>query len=46
MLRGQLVKARHKLLKAYELEPHNPTVLNNLQLLSSSERYIRRDDVR
>jgi Flp pilus assembly protein TadD len=44
MLRGRLVEARRKLLKAYEREPHNPTILNNLKLLNSSERYIRRDD--
>ena len=44
MLRGRLVEARRKLLKAYRREPHNPTVLNNLKLLDSSERYIRRDD--
>jgi Flp pilus assembly protein TadD len=43
MLRGKLVEARRKLLKAYEREPQNPTVLNNLQLLNSSERVIRRD---
>jgi Flp pilus assembly protein TadD len=43
MLRGRFVEARRKLLKAYEREPNNPTVLNNLKLLDSSERYIRRD---
>jgi Flp pilus assembly protein TadD len=43
MLRGHLVEARRKLLKAYEREPQNPTVLNNLKLLNSSERIIRRD---
>jgi Flp pilus assembly protein TadD len=43
MLRGKLVEARHKFLKAYEREPQNPTVLNNLKLLDSSERIIRRD---
>jgi len=43
MLRGKFVEARRKLLKAYEREPHNPTVLNNLKLLDSSERYVRRD---
>src|SRR6266700_2528905 len=36
MLRGDLVRARRKFLKAYEREPNNPTVLNNLQLLNSS----------
>jgi len=43
MLRGKFVEARRKLLKAYEREPNNPTVLNNLKLLESSERYVRRD---
>lgn len=43
MLRGHLVAARRKLHKAYEREPHNPTVLNNLKLLDSSERILRRD---
>jgi Flp pilus assembly protein TadD len=43
MLRGRFAEARHKLLKAYEREPQNPTVLNNLKLLDSSERIIRRN---
>jgi tetratricopeptide (TPR) repeat protein len=43
MLRGRLVEARRKLLKAYEREPQNPTIVNNLELLNSSERVIRRD---
>ena len=43
MLRGKLVEARRKFLKAYEREPHNPTVINNLRLLNSSQRLIRRD---
>ena len=43
MLRGHLAQARRKLLKAYEREPQNPTVLNNLKLLNSSARIIRRD---
>ncbi len=43
MLRGRLVEARRKFLKAYEREPNNPTVINNLELLNSSERIIRRD---
>jgi Flp pilus assembly protein TadD len=42
MLRGDLVRARRKFLKAYEREPNNPTVLNNLQLLNSSYKYIQR----
>ena len=43
MLRGNLKQARRKLLKAYEREPANPTIVNNLELLNSSERVIRRD---
>ena len=43
MLRGKLVEARRKFLKAYEREPNNPTVINNLRLLNSSQRLIRRD---
>jgi Flp pilus assembly protein TadD len=43
MLRGKLVEARRKFLKAYEREPNNPTVVNNLRLLNSSQRLIRRD---
>ena len=42
MLRGDLVKARAKFLKAYEREPNNPTILNNLQLLNSSSRFVQR----
>jgi len=42
MLRGDLVKARRKFLKAYEREPNNPTVNNNLLLLNSSYKYIQR----
>jgi Flp pilus assembly protein TadD len=36
MLRGDLGKARAEFLKAYELDPTNPTVINNIQLLNSS----------
>jgi Flp pilus assembly protein TadD len=43
MLRGRFIEARRKFLKAYEREPNNPIVLNNLKLLDSSERFIRRD---
>src|SRR2546425_8770885 len=42
MLRGNLVAARRKFLKAYEREPNNPTVNNNLLLLNSSYKYIQR----
>jgi Flp pilus assembly protein TadD len=42
MLRGDLVNARRKFLKAYEREPNNPTIANNLQLLNSSSRFFQR----
>ncbi len=42
MLRGDLVNARKKFLRAYEREPNNPTIVNNLQLLNSSSRFIQR----
>jgi Flp pilus assembly protein TadD len=42
MLRGDLARARAKFLKAYELAPDNPVVLNNLELLNTSYRYIQR----
>jgi Flp pilus assembly protein TadD len=43
MLRGDLGAARVKLLKAYEREPNNPTILNNIKLLNSSYKYITRE---
>jgi Flp pilus assembly protein TadD len=45
MLRGDLVNARRKFLKAYEREPGNPTIANNLQLLNSSSAFIQRAPV-
>jgi len=42
LLRGDLGKARAKFLKAYQLDPTNPTVINNLQLLNASYRFIER----
>lgn len=42
MLRGDLTKARRKFAKAYELEPDNPTVINNLRLLNGSRKFIER----
>lgn len=42
MLRGDLVKARAKFLKALAKEPNNPIIRNNLALLSSSKRFIQR----
>lgn len=40
MLRGDLVRARRKFLKAYDLDPTNPTIINNLELLNGSHRFI------
>jgi Flp pilus assembly protein TadD len=42
LLRGKLQDARRNFLKAYELAPNDPTVANNLQLLSSSVQNIER----
>src|SRR6267378_3898577 len=39
MLRGNLVAAREKFLRAYEREPNNPMIVNNLKLLNSSYKY-------
>lgn len=45
ILRGDIVTARKKLLKAYEREPNNPIILNNLKLLNSSANVIRRPEL-
>lgn len=42
MLRGNLVSARRDLLKAYQREPGNPIIINNLKLLDGSHRFIER----
>ena len=42
LLRGDLAKARAKFLKACQLDPTNPTVVNNIQLLNSSYRFVER----
>jgi Flp pilus assembly protein TadD len=42
MLRGDFVKARKYLLKAYAQEPRNPVIINNLKLLDGSEHSIER----
>ncbi len=42
LLRGDLKKARFLLLKAYELEPDNPYIANNVALLGQSEKSIKR----
>ena len=42
MLRGDLQGARRKFLKSYELDPSNPTITNNLELLNASRRNVQR----
>ena len=42
MLRGDLNAARAKFRKAYQREPHNPTIVNNIQILNSKEQAPRR----
>ena len=43
MLRGKLAAARAKFMEAYRREPDNPTILNNIDLLNSSYRFIDRE---
>lgn len=42
MLRGDLTGARRKFTKAYELDPGNITIANNLKLLDGSRAFIER----
>ena len=42
LLRGDLKSARRFLLRAYELEPSNPYIQNNLKLLGESEKSVKR----
>src|SRR5882724_7713556 len=42
MLRGNLMAARRKFEKAYSLDPGNPVIANNLELLNGSRRFIER----
>jgi Flp pilus assembly protein TadD len=42
MLRGDYVRARAKFLKAYDLDPANPVIVNNLALLDSSVKSVQR----
>jgi Flp pilus assembly protein TadD len=42
MLRGNLSAARRKFEKAYSLDPTNQVIINNLELLNGSRRFIER----
>jgi Flp pilus assembly protein TadD len=42
MLRGDLVRARARFNQALERDPQNPTVLNNIELLNASYKFIER----
>jgi Flp pilus assembly protein TadD len=42
MLRGNLSAARRRFERAYSLDPTNPVILNNLELLNGSRRFIER----
>ena len=42
MMRGNYVRARQKLQRAYELDPANPVVINDLALLNESRRFVQR----
>jgi len=42
MMRGDFARARQKLRRAYELDPANPVVINNLALLNESRRFVER----
>jgi Flp pilus assembly protein TadD len=44
ILRGDLRRARQKLLLAQARDPSNPTIANNLKLLDSSYRFVRRPE--
>jgi Flp pilus assembly protein TadD len=43
MLRGKLSAAREKFKEAFQREPDNPTIENNINLLNGSYRFIQRD---
>jgi Flp pilus assembly protein TadD len=45
LLRGNTEKARQLLLKAYEIDPGNPYILNNLALLGETSETIKRADL-
>ena len=43
MLRGDLLRARAKFSQALDRDPQNATILNNIELLNASYRFIQRD---
>ena len=43
MLRGNLTAAREKFNEAFQREPDNPTIQNNISLLNGSSRFIERE---
>jgi Flp pilus assembly protein TadD len=45
LLRGNLPSARRFLLRAYELDPNNPVIKNNVALLGESGKTIKRADL-
>ena len=42
MLRGNLSAARQKFMRAWQLDPGNPVIANNLELLNGSRKFIER----
>jgi len=42
MLRGNYTRARQLFLRANRIDPGNPTIVNNLQLLDGSSRFVNR----
>jgi Flp pilus assembly protein TadD len=43
MLRGSLTAAREKFNEAFQREPDNPTIQNNINLLNGSSRFVERE---
>lgn len=45
LMRGNIEGARRFLLRAYELDPNNPYIANNLKLLGESKKTVKRVDL-
>jgi Flp pilus assembly protein TadD len=45
LLRGDIPAARRLILRAYDLDPENPYILNNLALLGESKKIVKRVDL-